>query len=454
MNFFVENELKKTLEIDFQDEQFQQIVLEHSFDLPGLYPVEFKLISEDDKENNTANNFFPTAVNVLKQKSGILVISDRLGWDIKFLKDAVRENDHWQFSFLQKDNFLKLQNKQVTLTAQMENNDVLILVNYGDLIFSANEEEMIRNFIARGGGLLIQGYPIKTLSDIMPVKDAGIKREFSATLNFTDESRKYESFNFADSDLSREIPPVRYFYCQPKLQTEILAEFNNEDRSAAIAYSQLEKGRILYFSFFDLWKWQLRDQDLTFRTFILDICNWLAMGNAERFISFSDKNGYFKGENVKINLQAYDEKLIPLQNLNAKLTLTGNTGNTILEKYLDSGEDGYFTFLKDLPADKYSYTILDEEHQQQTSGEFIVTEVNTEKRDNGFNIPLLTYISQATGGKIYNKEALADLQFQQSEITSIHRKIEIPIYKKWYLITIFIVSFCLEIYLRKRWGLL
>lgn len=454
LQFFIENKLQKSLEVDFSEGQFQQVVIEHEFSFPGLFPVEFKLSIENEEENNTANNVYPAAVNVLKERSGILIISDKLGWDIKFIKDAISKNERWGYNYLQKNDVLKFKQQEVALIDQMDNTDVLILVNYGNLTFSTSEKELIRNHLVRGGGLLVQGKVIKSLEDILPATDAGINREFTATLFFTETSRKYESFNFAQSEISQEIPPLRYHYCNPKLQSEILAGFNNEDRSAAIVYSQLEKGRILYLAFYDLWKWQLRDPENNFQTFITDVCSWLAMGNTERFISFTDKNSYFTGENVRIDLQAYDEKLEPLTGLNAKLILSVSSGKTILEKYLDSSETGYFTYINELPAEKYRFQILDETRQLETSGEFIISEINAEKRDAGFNTPLLSYISETTGGKMYKLDDLENLQVSTSETQTFTRKIEIPIYKKWYLITLFIILFCIEIYLRKRWGLL
>jgi hypothetical protein len=36
----------------------------------------------------------------------------------------------------------------------------------------------------------------------------------------------------------------------------------------------------------------------------------------------------------------------------------------------------------------------------------------------------------------------------------MQREHRIPLYRKWYIITLFLLSFCVELYLRKRWGLL
>jgi hypothetical protein len=454
LNFYVKNELIKSVEIDFSEDKFQQIFFDHSFNNPGLFPVEFKLTTASKNESNQANNFFPSAVNVLKDKTRILIISDKLSWDVKFLKDAVMRNPRWQAKFLLKDQGLKFKTAPVFLDDEMENTEVLLLINNHSLSFTQLEKQLIYNHVERGGGVFLQGKPISSLGDLMPVIDTGIDRIFSSTIYFTEDSDKYESFNFSNPEVSKNIPPVRYFYVDPKLQSEVLAGINNEAKSPAIVFTQFEKGKILYFSFFDLWKWQLHEGDDTYRKFVNDLLNWVGMGNADRFISFTDKNSYFTGEIVRVDLQAFDEKLSRLKDLNAKLTLTKREGKIVFENYLDYGEDGYFSEITDLEAGEYSYLINDEVHQQQTSGRFIVTEDNAEKRDKGFNIPLLAFISEVTGGKIYTKANVDEIRIPETTLKTITKKLEIPIYRKWYLIACFLICFCLEIFLRKRWGLL
>ncbi|KQC07229.1 MAG: hypothetical protein APR54_06210 [Candidatus Cloacimonas sp. SDB] len=454
LNFFVENQLISSKNIDFSESNFQQVFFEHSFNNTGLYPIEFSLIPEIENEINTANNFYPSAINVLKEKSKILIISDKLTWDVKFQQEALKRNQRWKTEFLLKQNILKSKNKNVDLEDQIQNTDVVILINNSALHLTAEEGVLIQNHLNRGGGLFLQGRILQELENIIPATDAGINRIFSGNLLFTKESSKYESFNFPESNISKDIPPVRYFYVNSKLQSEILAEINNENRSAAILFSEFNQGKILYFTFLDLWKWQMRENDSYYQNFISDLCDWLGQSQTNRFISFTNKNSYFTGETIRIDLQAFDEKLNVITNLNAKLTLTNKNNELIEEQYMNSGEDGYFLDLTDLPADEYSYTIIDEERSQQTSGKFIVTEDNPENRDKDFNTPLLAFISEISGGHMYSQDKLESLSVPQAEINRTEFKIELPVYKKWYLIAFFLISFCLEIFLRKRWGLL
>jgi len=255
LDFFIKDQLIESRPIDFTEKKFQQIFIEYSFNNTGLYPIEFRLVPDIEGEKNTANNFYPSAVNVLKEKSKILIISDKLTWDVKFLQDALKENQRWHTEFLLKHNTLKFKNRIVILSEKIENTEVIVLINNSDLLLSNDEQELIVNHVKRGGGLLIQGKPVKDLDEIMPSGDAVINRTFSSTIYFTESSNKYESFNFEGSDISNDIPPVKYYYVNPKLQTDILAGINNEERSPAILFNEYEQGKILYFTFLDLWKW-------------------------------------------------------------------------------------------------------------------------------------------------------------------------------------------------------
>jgi len=79
---------------------------------------------------------------------------------------------------------------------------------------------------------------------------------------------------------------------------------------------------------------------------------------------------------------------------------------------------------------------------------------NPENRDKDFNTPNLSFISEITGGRSYNIDDLDTMEITEEDSIIEQHKFEIPIYKKWYLIALFLIAFCLEIFLRKRWGLL
>ena len=82
----------------------------------------------------------------------------------------------------------------------------------------------------------------------------------------------------------------------------------------------------------------------------------------------------------------------------------------------------------------------------------MISQNSPESRDTGINLSLLSYISNKTNGRVIDKTNDIDILKAEKEIIQLGS--EIPIYKKWYIIAIFLLAFCTELFLRKRWGLL
>ncbi|NQV18930.1 MAG: hypothetical protein HQ534_10340 [Armatimonadetes bacterium] len=449
VNLIINGKTSQTKNVDFSNDNFQQIIFEQIFEKTGLQPFEIVIESDMENEINLANNRFPAAIQVLDNRAKILVISDNLNWDVKFILDAVEKNQRWNSDFLLKDRILKKGRKTTSLSENIKETVVLILINYDFLNLTHIETEIINNFVKNGGGLLIFGKPVTSLIDILPAIHSGIASSFKSTFYFTDESKKFQTFEYLKN--TDEIPPVDYYYVNAKLQAEILAKIENDEQSPAILFNEFENGKVLYFSFNNLWKWQLRNSD--YSDFMTNIILWLSASNTERFVSFTDKYSYFEGEKIMITLTAFDEKLAPITNLTAKLIIKQNE-KKILEEYLLEKRDEYFAEIEELEKGSYRYSIFAEKTEQQTSGNFLITDDNPEARDRGFNQPLLAYISKQTNGKIIDEETLSDFTFPKAISKIEELKTELPIYRKWYLIAIFLVCFCTELFLRKRWGLL
>jgi hypothetical protein len=68
---------------------------------------------------------------------------------------------------------------------------------------------------------------------------------------------------------------------------------------------------------------------------------------------------------------------------------------------------------------------------------------NLEARDLGYNLPLLSWVSQQTGGRFSNADEVMTYKPVKATAQARIENKEIPLYKKWYLISLFIIVFCL-----------
>jgi hypothetical protein len=315
LNIYFQNKEKASETIDFTLDDFQQIIFEHTFESDGLkqFYVEIQPISKEVSDKKSS------AIRVEKNRTEILLISDILNWDAKYIASTIRSNPRWSFELLIKDRQYKKGREAVNFEAKLKDVSVLIFINNGNLKIGKNEKQIVERFIGNGGGLFIMGKPIQNLKNILPIRQGVVFSEFPGTIHFTEQSKQFQSFNFAETDIENNIPPVNYYFVEPEIQSIVLAKFNNDEHSAAMIFDNYEKGKIIYFPLLNLWKWQLRENNNQYFKLISNMMYWLSTDNSERFFAETNKNSYNKGETVQIELSAFDEKLFPITNLSPKI---------------------------------------------------------------------------------------------------------------------------------------
>jgi len=451
IDFYILEQKVKTSQIDFSQEKYQQLVFEHEFIDTGLQSIRFEVHADSLQELEIENNSFPGAVLVLEDKSAVKIISDRMSWEGRYLIQAAAVEERFEVTYLHKDNVLHKERDVVQLRAEIENCQVLCLINYGKLNFSNADIELIDRYVTNGGGLLYFGQPLPGLEGVLPVRSTGIKRQFEGNFTLTPGSAAYQSFKVM-ADNMEEIPPVKFYYTELLRSGTLLAEFPAEQTPPALVFQEYGNGKVLYGSFLDLWKWQLWGKEDHYQVFGNNILQWLSYAKTENFFAWSEHNSYLLGEDVKINLAAFDEKYAPMSDLQAEIVIS-KANNEYLRDYLNRANENYSYSFSGSEPGEYDFIITNSEGSQRTEGKFLIMSANSETRDRGVNSALLQFLAKQTGGKEFTNEGEID-EYPQAEISYKITYHEIPLYKKWYVIAIFLLSFCLEIFFRKRWGLL
>ncbi len=446
-----ENKLIEEKEIDLTGKDFHQLTFNTSFSNTGFIPISLR-ITTDSIEVNIDNNILNSAILVKRDRSKALMISDVLNWDVKFISSAVNKDLHWQSKFLLKKNGLRYAGKKTDLENEINGVNVLTLINNGNLNFSQDEVILIDRFVRNGGGIFFIGKPIAELNDISPASRTSIDLTFKSTFNLTKQSMQFNTFSSIENIDIKNIPPVSYYYINSKIEAKVLAKFNNDEKSSAVLFNNIGNGKILFFAFYDLWKWQLWISGDSYNNLMYNIFSWLGQTNSERFYASLDKNLFYLGEDINIDLLAFDETLSPVTEMNAEITVTNSSGDIVHQGFMLKEDNKYFIKISDLQSGKYNFILSDKTSNSETEGEFMISLNSPESRDTGINLSLLSYISNKTNGGIIAKAT--DLEIPAAEKAIIKLRSEIPIYKKWYIIAIFLLAFCTELFLRKRWGLL
>ncbi len=441
--------------IDFQKNAFQQIVFEPTFPQTGLQPFEIKVEMIGKRERNTDNNSYPGAIQVFSDKSRIVIFTDKFNWDVKFIADAIHTNARWRTDIYQvhdgqiwRGNRIASMNELSALPTES-----VILINNGNLVFPEIIKQYVMNAVQRGCGLCALGKPIANFGDILPATISNISNSYQSGFRLNPSAGAYTFLDY-DTKAIADIPPVQYYYVQPRPGSTILGTIENDQHSPAILEKQFGKGKVLEFVFLDLWKWQLWSNNNEYQKLITNMLYWLGNQEQKRFQAQTTKNSYFLGESIRIHLTAVDDKQMPMNDLDARIQVKNSLGKTVFDDYLVRQGDDFQSLLPDLNSDSYKFKIFDEKTKQQTEGAFIVSNQNLETRDFGFNQPLLFYTSQITNGKSQTPADISSLKPVKEQAMMEDKRLEIPLYRKWYIIALFLLSFCLELFLRRFWGLL
>lgn len=452
VSFIINGKQVQEKNVSFLKDAVQTITFEHRFTQTGLHRLEAKISGKDLSEINLANNNYISAIDILIDKEKLLLFTDAPNWDTKFILDAIKENNRLEaISYTIKNGVLYSGDKRSTIS-NWDNITSFLIINNGSLSIDNTVATNIMNKVRQGTGLFYIGLPVQQLTEILPLKQSNIRTSYKGLIRFQPASASNSALRISDDEL-RQIPPVDYYYLNPSAQAEVLAVMDNPPKSPALAISSSGTGKVLSLAFLNLWRWQLQSKTQAYKTFISDLLAWLG-NKSSGFLTATYEPSYYLDEPIRIKLTAIDETRKMRTNLSLRIAVYNAQNDSIYSEYFTGDNDEYAVEFRINKPDEYRFIISEQNSGQSTQGRFIVATGNLEERDLGYNIPLLNWIATQTGGKFYTVEDTQSLKpVRASSVKKIERR-DFPLYKKWYLITLFIFVFCLELFLRRRWGLL
>ncbi len=452
VSFMVDGKAVQEKAVSFSQENLQTVTFEYRFASLGLHRVEARLTAAGLTESGQANNNYTSAIDILSDKDRILLLTDTANWDTKFLLDTIKENNRWEpVSLLVKGDGLYAGDKKVSVS-NWESYTCIVITNQGSLQLDSALASSLGGRVSQGCGLLYMGLPVSQLASILPLQQSNVRSVYKGLFQMLPAAGAYPVFQISPDEL-REIPPVDYYYLASSATAEVLAVLDNAQKSPAIAVSTAAGGKVAAFSFLNLWRWQLRSAEQGYRNFSHDLISWLSSSSKGSLTALYEPS-YFLDEPLTIRLQAVDEIRRVQRGLSPRLSLLDEKNETILSDFMLQDGDEYKLGLKLDKPGQYSFRITEPGSSLTTNGRFIVQAQNLESRDLGYNIPLLSWISDQTGGRFLSLGQAQSFFPPKAESSPRIEKRDFPLYKKWYLLTAFILIFCLELYFRRRWGLL
>lgn len=452
VRFVVDGQIIAQKNVSFRNEPVQTVSFDHRFAQTGLHKVEVQVSSDGAIEQTLSNNNQLSAIDILADKERMLLFTDAPNWDTKFILDVIRENNRIEPASYTVTGNVLYQGEQKAVLRDFNNVSAIIIVNQGSLQFDNILAQNIAAQVRQGCGLLYLGLPIPQLSEILPLRSSNIRSNYKGLIKLLPAAAVYSAFNVPTEELA-QIPPVDYYYLSAIPTAEVLAVLDNAQKSPAVAVTAVQNGKVVSFAFLSLWRWQLQSKNQGYKNFTSDLLTWLSNKSSGQFRALYEP-AYYPEEPLVIRLTALDETRRTRSNLAPRITVLNSKNETVFSDFLTLKDDEYAVSFRLSDPGQYSFRIIDQNSGKSNEGRFLLLARNQEARDIGYNHSLLNWISQQTSGRTMHLEEAANYKSVKAVKAERMEKKDFPLYKKWYLISLFIIVFCLELFFRRRWGLL
>lgn len=460
---------------------------------PGLNL--YQVAVEDPVDSIPENDLRQVAVDVLDRRTQILIMSNRLDWDLAFLRRTVEADTTLRYSYLVRtaddrlDSFGSLNRDTWPVSiADLRDYAAVMLTGFDETGPPAATRNALAEFVRQGGGLFLLGGPGRPggwtesgeLGRALPgrVSSAGAEppsrlAPASVTLDGQRHSATAVHPNPAETaSLWAALPPIwqmsGVFEAGP--QARVLLEYNHPrgQRRPMLAVSFHEKGKTAWLHGQGIWRWGFASAGVTgaadvYRPFLLGLVRWLAEPAVrERFQAAPSKRVYQNGEPVAFLAGLWDEAFRPVSGARVRVAVASSADSaSVLRLELRSGAESgaYDGEGPALPPGAYSYEaeVLDGNGVQlpaRTSGRFWVETMGPEFSRTWADRQTLARIAEESGGTTVEASALESLfDLIPDRVRRTGRVSEREIWNDWILFCAFILVLSVEWFLRRRRGL-
>lgn len=438
--------------VQLKSGQPQNVDFTHRFAQTGFFPFRVEINATGVNERSKNNNSHPGAIEVLSEKQRVVVLSDSPAWDNKFTLDAITENPRWETAHYRVQGAQAWSGEKSVSSLPTTSLAAIVLINNGGMQLSGNNLNYVLSAHKKGVGILFQGLPIPELASVLPLQRSNITSSYQGFMELTPTAASYPMLNF-DSAEMKTVPPLDYYYVTASRGAEVLASIDNAQKSPAIAASTQGSAKTLSMAFLNLWKWQLQSAKGGYRELLTNSLTWLANTSPSGYEAIHNSS-YFLGEEINLRLRAQDDIRALRLDLNPELKVVGENGKEVFRDFMTQSEGEYSARFVIDKAGSYSFQIQDKVSGEKSEGRFSVSDSSIESRDFDFNLPLLAWLASDTGGKLFSPAEIAGWNPVPAQAREFEQREDFAIYRKWWVLASFILAFSLELFFRRRWGLL
>ncbi len=451
---------KEKLYID-QEDFFKSLEMTIPAETPG-YTRFIAKIDPVAGEINTRNNAYNFYIDVLQSRQKILIIAHGAHPDIGTIKKALEQNENNEVTIQYADHLQYTKGKaDLVILHQLPSYRYAV----SGLLAQLKKDRTPTLFVA---GLQTNFIALNEAQDAVFIRPSGGAQlsEVTAAVN-----RQFDGFHVS-GDLAKHLeqfPSISTafgsFTPKPNAKTFLFQRILKVDtKHALLSFGRKDGRKTGVFCGVGLYKWRLFDylkyqSHQNIETLIQNTARYLIVKEDKSRFRVKPIQPFFKeSEAVRFYAERYNSVYQKDNTEEVSLTLRDSSGNKF-EYSFSRSEDAYTLDIGKLPAGAYKYTASTklEGKQVKKSGSFTVSLVDVEQNNTSTNQPLLSALSEKTGGKMLFPSQLDSLTQWLTTRPSIKpiaystSRTRPLIHLKWPLF-ILLLTLALEWFLRRYHG--
>lgn len=415
----------------------------------GVRTYEAKIAPLSD-EKNTVNNSQKFAVEVIDQKTNVLLLTTFPHPDLGSLKKAIEHNQQRQATIKKTDDDIDFGKYQLVVLYQPNSKfkrafEQIKQLNLNTLTITGTDTDY--QFLNRN-------------QDFFKKEITGQTEDFLPAYN-----PNYSSFQFEDIGFD-DFPPLEDKFGEltfnTKHQTLLFQTVQGiQSKTPLLATVEQNKRRFGFLFGENSWEWRaksFRDTDSfeTYDEFIGKLVQYLASNKRKERLSADFKSFYNSGETIILRAHYFDEnyQFDPRAKLLAKV-VNQKTKETQTFPFLLKNNH-YAVDLSNLKPDNYDFTVNVKGEKLAKSGKFTIVDFDVEKQFLNANADKLKKISSKPLNFLNTENSLIKELLNNENYKPVQKSKTktSPLVDWWYLLVIIVLSLSVEWFLRKYKGLI
>lgn len=412
MKVFRNDEKIHTKEIRINKDSFsERLSFYLEADQEGLqkYRVAFESL---EGEKNTMNNSRSFYVEVLDDKSAVLVLAHAPHPDVYAIKSSLEKSKRNEVTVSRLESFNgNIMEYDLVVFHQIPSSDkqaASLLASVFDKkipsLFVIGEQTNIDFFNSINAGLEINNTN-GSMNEALP----GFNEDF--TLFSTGNQLR---------NLFKESPPLSVpfgdYESSPSMNPYLFQKLDNLKTSMPlITISSQREHKIGIISGTGIWKWRIRDYLMhqnheTFNNFINSMTRYLILNRDRSLFRVEHQNRYTENEDIILTAELYNASYELVNDPEVKLSLKSPQGETF-EYVFDRTSQKYRLDAGNLETGRYNFVASTQRGGEtyRKEGNFVITPVNLEARNTQANHEMLKKWAKKYGGTFYPFEQLEQL---------------------------------------------